>query len=40
LLLFAEFRHSTPELIQAYQTFLIGVQQPVHAVLQPGLFPA
>jgi len=40
LLLFAEFRHPTAKLFQAYQTFLIGVQQAVHALLQPGMFAA
>jgi len=40
LLLFSELRHSTAKLLQADQTFLIGVQQAIHAFLQPGLFSA
>jgi len=40
LLLFAQFRHPPAKLLQAYQTFLIGVQQAVHAFLQPGMFAA
>ena len=40
LLLFAEFRHPAAKLLQAYQTFLIGVQQAVHTLGQPGVVPA
>ena len=40
LLLFAEFRHPAAQLVQAHQTFLIGVQQAVHALLQPGMIAA
>jgi hypothetical protein len=39
LLLLAEVRHPTAKLLQACQTFLIGVQQAIHALLQPGMFP-
>ncbi len=39
LLLFAEFRHPAAKLLQAYQTFLIGVQQAVHALRQPCVLP-
>jgi hypothetical protein len=39
LLLFAEFRHPTAKLLQAHQTFLISIQQAVHVLFQPGLFP-
>jgi hypothetical protein len=40
LLLLAEFRHPAAKLLQAYQTFLIGVQQTIHALLQPRVLPA
>jgi hypothetical protein len=39
LLLLTEFRHSTAKLLQAHQAFLISVQEAVHALLQPALFP-
>ena len=39
LLLLAEFRHASTELFQARQTFLISVQEAVHALVQPRLFP-
>ena len=38
LLLLAEFRHPAPKLSQTHQAFLVGVQQAVHALLQPDLF--
>ena len=40
LLLFAQFRHPAAKLLQAYQTFLIGVQEEFHALLLPGVVPA
>ncbi len=39
LLLLAELRHASAELFQAHQTFLISVQEAVHALLQPRLVP-
>ena len=39
LLLLAQFRHARAQLLQAHQTFLIGVQQAVEALFQPRLFP-
>ena len=39
LLLLAEFRHASAELFQADQPFLISVQEAVHALVQPRLFP-
>ena len=39
LLLLAEFRHATAQLLQTHQAFLISTQQAVHALLQPCLFP-
>ena len=39
LLLLAELRHASTKLLQAHQTFLISVQQTVHALLQPRLIP-
>jgi hypothetical protein len=39
LLLLAELRHASTKLFQAHQTFLISVQEAVHALLQPRLFP-
>jgi hypothetical protein len=38
LLLLAQLRHPAPKLSQTHQAFLVGVQQAVHALLQPGLF--
>jgi hypothetical protein len=40
MLLLAQFRHPAAQLVQAHQTFLISVQQAVHALLQPGMIPA
>jgi hypothetical protein len=39
LLLLAQLRHASTKLFQAYQTFLISVQEAVHALLQPRLVP-
>jgi hypothetical protein len=39
LVLLAKLRHSAAQLLQTHQTFLIGNQQPVHALRQPSTIP-